>query len=364
MISRGQSLLTHRRPSNTRLMELDVNRLRRRSPGPRILVQLDQSTLSELALGETHAATCELLIAGAQAGKLVCPKSLGATDETLGLPELWEPISDLHEELSMGIEVLEPKTIRQREAFAAAAAFCRQDPLYTVAEEAFDTDPQTPRDELFPGGIRVTARSGPMDVRSEEVAREKSKEATLQLAYEQSRALGRSFEEQAAEEMDSMVRWVLGPLADPGFEAELARKRLAVTRGLAAGDYSPVSKLTAVEQRKAFAEALVANFPGLSKRAQDFATSGELAHMPALRYQALLRAGLAVRRNRVAKPGDGYDIDHLVCGLSRCDIVTADASMWQLVLNHKLLPAECQIFPTRDMAGLHRAVEAALSSAR
>jgi hypothetical protein len=32
-------------------MELDVNRLRRRSPGPRVLVQLDQSTLSELALG-------------------------------------------------------------------------------------------------------------------------------------------------------------------------------------------------------------------------------------------------------------------------------------------------------------------------
>lgn len=167
-------------------MGLDVNRLRRRPPGPRVLVQLDQSTLSELALGDARAATRELLIAGVQAGKLVCPKSLGATDETLDLPELWQAISDLHEELSMAVEFLDPKTIRQREVFAAAAAFCRQDPLYTIAEEAFDTDPQTPRDELFAGGIRVIARFGPMDARRDEVAREKAKERTLQLAYESS----------------------------------------------------------------------------------------------------------------------------------------------------------------------------------
>ena len=28
-----------------------------------------------------------------------------------------------------------------------------------------------------------------------------------------------------------MVRWVLGPLADPGFEAEFARKQAAATAG-------------------------------------------------------------------------------------------------------------------------------------
>jgi hypothetical protein len=85
--------------------------------------------------------------------------------------------------------------------------------------------------------------------------------------------------------------------------------------------------------------------------------------MPALRYPALLRAGLALTRNRVAKPGDGYDIDHLTCGLSRCDIVTADAGMTQLVRNLKLAPDGCQVFGTRDMDGLHRAVEAALAAA-
>ena len=160
-----------------------------------------------------------------------------------------------------------------------------------------------------------------------------------------------------------MVRWVLGPLADPGFEAELARKRLAATRALGVGDYGPISKLTAVGERKAFAEALVEKFPALSTRAQEFAKSDELTDMPSLRYQALLRAGLATMPRRVAQRGDGYDIDHLTGGLSRYDIVTADAGMWQLVHNHKLVPAACQIFPTRDMAGLHRAVDASLSSA-
>ena len=202
-----------------------------------------------------------------------------------------------------------------------------------------------------------------MEVRSEEVAREKSKEGTLQTAYDQARALGRSFEEQAEAEYGAMVRRVLGPLADSGFAAEFARKQAAAAAGLATGDYRPISKLTAIGERKAFAEALVANFPDVAERAQEFATSDELAHMPALRYPALLRAGLAVMRDRVAKPGDGYDIDHLTCGLSRCDIVTADGGMAQLVRNHKLAPTGCQVFATRDMAGLHRAVDAALSSA-
>jgi hypothetical protein len=340
----------------------DVNRLRRRTPGPRILLALDQSTLSDLALNEAYADTRHLLVTAVEADKLVCPMSLGATDETLETPGLWQAIADLHEELSVGIEFLDPKTIRQREASAAAAAFCEQEVLYSVEDEAFDRDPQTPRNELFPDGIRVIARFGPTDVRSAEVAREKAKEAMLQPAYDQTRAEGLSFEERAQGELEAMVRWVLGPLADPGFEAEFARKQAAVTRGFMTGDYSPVSKLVAVSERRMFAETLVEHFPALVERAQEFAVSDELAYMPALRYPALLRAGLALTRNRVARPGDGYDIDHLTCGLSRCDIVTADGSMTQLVLNHKLIPEGCQLFATRDMAGLHQAVEAALTT--
>lgn len=342
-------------------MKVDVDRLRRRTPGPRLLVALDQSTLSELALNDAHAATHELLMAGAAAGQLACPMSPGATDETLGAAGRWRAISDLHEELSMGIEFLDPKTIRQREAFAAAAALCQQASLYTVVDEAFRLDPQTPRDELFPGGIRVTARFGPTDLTSEEVAREKGKEAALQTAYDQARALGRGFEEQADEEYGAMVSRVLGPLVDPGFTAELARKQAAATVTLATGDYGAISKLISVSERKEFAAALVDNFPALAERAQEFAASEELAHMPALRYPALLRAGLGTMDGRAAKRGDGYDIDHLTSGLSRCDIVTADGGMAQLVRNHKLAPAGCQLFSTREMGGLHEAVDAALA---
>jgi hypothetical protein len=113
---------------------------------------------------------------------------------------------------------------------------------------------------------------------------------------------------------------------------------------MAGGDRGALSRYQAVAQRKAFAEALVENYPDLTGRGAEFACSPELASMPALRYPALLRAGLAVARNRRAKPGDGYDIDHLTVGLSRCDILTADGGMTQLVNNHKLLPTGCRIF--------------------
>jgi hypothetical protein len=270
-----------------------------------------------------------------------------------------EGISDLHEELSMGIGFLDPKTIRQNEALAAAAAFCHEPPLDPVVDEAFETDPHTPRDELFAGGFRVTARFGPTDVRASEVASEKNKEATLQVAYDDVRARGLSFEQQADGEYEAMVRWVLGPLADPGFEAEFRRRYAA----LVDDDDGAISKYLAVSQRMAFAKTLVEHFPALAEQAQEFAASEELSHMPALRYPALLRAGLGVMRARVAQPGDGYDIDHLSCGLSRCDLVTADGGMTQLVRNHKLVPTGCELCSTREMSEFHRAVDAALAGA-
>jgi hypothetical protein len=63
---------------------------------------------------------------------------------------------------------------------------------------------------------------------------------------------------------------------------------------------------------------------------------------------------------RKAKQGDGYDIAHLTRGLSRCDIVTADAGMTQIARSRRIVPDGCQLFPFRDMAALHRAVETAL----
>lgn len=54
---------------------------------------------------------------------------------------MWKEIADLHEDLCMRIEFREPKAIRQREAAAAAAAFCGMLPLDSVAErDAYDID--------------------------------------------------------------------------------------------------------------------------------------------------------------------------------------------------------------------------------
>ena len=264
-------------PFHTQPMVVDINGLRRRPDGARLLIALDQSTLSELALNEAHAATRDLLVSATEAGKLVCPMSPGANDETLGAPEVWRASSDLHEELSMDIDFLDPKVIRQRETFTAAAIFCHQPPLYALAEEAFDRDPHIERDELFAGGVRVIARFGPNDLQSAEVAREKAKEAGLQRAYDDARKLGLSFEEQAEGEYEAMVNWVLGPLADPGYTAEFERKKAAATRGLMLGDRNAISKYVAVAERGQFAEALVEKYPDLTGRGTDFARSSEPA---------------------------------------------------------------------------------------
>jgi hypothetical protein len=83
--------------------------------------------------------------------------------------------------------------------------------------------------------------------------------------------------------------------------------------------------------------------------------------MPSLMLFAYLRAGLAVTPRRTAKPGDGYDINHLIHGLSRCDIVTADRGMVEMVRARRLVPSGCQVFESSDTDGLTAALKAALS---
>src|SRR2546430_12805959 len=95
---------------------------------------------------------------------------------------------------------------------------------------------------------------------------------------------------------------------------------------------------------------------------REFAVSDELAHMPAIRFPALFRAAIAVRRGRKAGPGDGYDIAHLTRGLSRCDIVTADRAMTAIARERRLVPSGCQLFRTSETAEFHAAVEAAIAA--
>jgi hypothetical protein len=320
--------------------------------------------LSDVACDDTLSAIRQLLVAGVEADRLICPASPGGVDETLAAEKSWRDISDLQDQLSMGVFFLDDRVIAQREVFDAAANFCGDGPFYSLADEAFDDDPHTPRDDLFPGGLRVRARFGPSTVRNAEVAHEKAKEAMLQAAYDEARRLGRTFEEQADAEFGAMLNWVLGPLVDPNFEAELARKQARVISSpwWSPGPGTPTSQFIAVSQRGKFAEALVETFPALAERAKEFVASDELAHMPALRYPPLLRAGLATMPGRKFKQGDGYDIVHLTCGLSRCDIVTADGGMTELVRGKRLVPEGCQVFSRREVDKFHGAIEAALAA--
>ena len=346
-------------------MPLDVNRLRRRPPGDRVLAYIDQSTMSELACSDRHAATRELLQSGVQAGKLICPESHGHKDETLAATRSWQAILDLQDELSMGVGFRDEMPTAQYEAISAVAEFCGEPAPYSLVDEAFRSDPHAHRDELFPGGMRIRMRPTPNDYLLSEVVHEKGKESTLQRAYDAARVLGRSFDEQVEAEYAEMVYWVLGPLTDPErFGAQLASKKLPLVTGGSweIGLGSAITQYTAVAMRQDWTTHLAERFPSMDSRWSEFAVSDELRHMPAFRYPALFRAALATMRDRKAKKGDGYDIAHLTRGLSRCDIVTADAGMTQIVRDRRIVPAGCQLFSFREMAELQRAVDTALAA--
>jgi len=88
---------------------------------------------------------------------------------------------------------------------------------------------------------------------------------------------------------------------------------------------------------------LAERYPAINEHPEDFRRSEALRWMPTLRYPALLRAALTTARNRKARPGDELDVEHLIRGLSRCDIATADRSMAHLVRERKLVPQRCQL---------------------
>jgi hypothetical protein len=101
----------------------------------------------------------------------------------------------------------------------------------------------------------------------------------LQAACDEARRLGRTFDEQADAEFSAMLNWVLGPLADPNFESELARKqaRLIASHLWSPGPGTLASQFIAVSQRGKFAEALIETFPALAGRTEEFVASDELA---------------------------------------------------------------------------------------
>ena len=342
-----------------------INELRRRSPGNRVLAYLDQSTVSALATEERHAATRELLQDAVRAGKLICPSSLGHTDETLAAARSWNDILTLQDELSMGVHFYDEEQLVQRELLSALAEFLGEKPTQELWEEALSDDPQTPRDELFPGGMRVRTFHEPNSRGLSEVAHEKNKELALQAAYDQARALGRSFDEQAEAEFDAQVYRYLGAVSAPDrFVEDLKRREVDLHSSAewTTEPGSPVGKFIVIQQRAYFVAHLADAYPALVGRGYDFSQSENIRHLPSMVYPPLFRAGIAVMRGRKWDRGDGHDIDHLTKALSRCDIATADGGMTQLARDRKLVPDGCTLLPFRDMDGLHRAIEAAVSA--
>ena len=106
----------------------------------------------------------------------------------------------------------------------------------------------------------------------------------MQAAYDHVRELRLTFEEQAEGEFEHMVRWVLGPIADPNFEMEFARKKATATWSPWEVGPGALSEYVAISRRKVFADSLVENYPALLGRERQFAESDERGNMPSLRY--------------------------------------------------------------------------------
>jgi hypothetical protein len=322
-----------------RIDALVVNALRRRPPGERVLVYLDHSTLSELARGEKaeFVGLRRLLEQEVESGRLICPYSPEHRDElVLAREDSYEAIDKLGDVLAIGIEFLDRETIEWNEIYAAARAFFGEAPK-AVWKEAFREDPHTPREKLFfefmGGQIRVKARFPASEDQRAEVRHEKAKEDPMQAAYADLRERGFSFEEIAEANTEAMLNWKLGPiLATERFSAALSERHADVvkewitTPGTDMTPGSAINRYLAFATRESQARAFLERFPALGDRVADFKASAELRSMPTLRYPALLRAAFASDpTKRKARASDGYDIEHLTTGLSRCDIVTATA---------------------------------------
>jgi len=271
----------------------------------------------------------------------------------------------------MGIEFLGRELIEWNEIYAAARAFLGREPR-ALWKEAFREDPHTPREKLFfefmGGQIRIKARFPVDEDQRAEVRYDKAKEDPMVKAYAELRAAGFSFEEMTEANTEAMLNWKLGPLFDAdGFHAAVERRKAELVAewattsepNLAPG--SPTNRYMTFAIRMSQTSSFVERYPELVDRSAEFKASSELRSLPTLRYPALLRAALAADPTaRKPRPSDGYDIEHLTIGLSRCDIVTADRSMTRIARERGLIPDGCQLFEFSDVAGLTAAVEQAL----
>jgi len=337
---------------------LTVDVLWRRPPGPRLLVYLDQSALSRLAAG-AQPRLLELLRNGRVAGRLVCPQSAEHRYETVLTSDdtVFRAISELSDELSMGVGFLAAEDVWQEEVHAAAAAFTGVQPTAQVWQEAFETDPHAPLEALFPvRGLRVSVEPEKAEWLEEEAAHEKDLSVRMQAAWDS--GVAASFAVQAEAALVEMIKWKLFPLVDrKGYAAWVREIENESLRELAVSEDftrtgSAFNRYSHRRHLGTFAESLLRAYPGLRGREQAFVRSDHVRNVPSFRYPTLLMAGLCCITGRKAKPGDLYDIQHLTQGLSRCDIATADGGMTQLCRQYGLVPSAVRLFSSRELQDL------------
>ena len=343
---------------------LDINRCRRRPDGNRLLIYLDQSSLSGMVRYDRFSEARDSLLDGVRAGRMICPRSLEHDDESrLAQPATWQELDRLSHQLSPEVRFRTAGEIENREIRAAARALLgyQQEEIW---REAFTADPHTAREKtirIFGGEVTVRATLPPEEDDRDDIVHEKAKEAALTEAYRTTREQF-SFEEICEANLHVLLEWKLGPLASTSkFVAALEETARAAATELERGEDplrtgSAFRRFLPVKARADFVMSLCEELPELKDHAAEFFGSQELRTMPSLLLYAYLRAGLAVIPGRTGKRGDGYDINHLVHGMSRCDIVTADRGMVEMITARRLLPVGVQILESSDVSGLIAAV--------
>jgi hypothetical protein len=350
----------------------DIDALSRHPPGPRLLVYLDQSALSRLAEGK-YPGLRKVLDDGRIAGRLACPRSAEHEYETALTRNdtMYRAMNDLSEELSLGIQFRDSDEVWRNEVEVAVAIFLGLEAPMEVWEEAFADDPHESLDAIFgPSGFRVALLAGRASWMEEEAQQPKALALQLQKAWDVARASQATFEEQVELEFQHHLRWKLYPLVDPTAYSNWVR--VAETDAEAERDAGLDWTRTGSAQSRygyrlglgRFALYLLKTYPALASRLADFLASEHVRRIPSLRYPALFQAGLALTRNRNAKPGDLYDLQHLSQGLSRCDVVTGDGGMVQLCRGRGLIPSAVRLFSSREFDDMASYLAGRLDDAR
>jgi hypothetical protein len=335
------------------------------------MVYLDQSSLSRMIRQpEVFDPLRELLMEEVHTGRVICPRSPAHADESvLAKQATWLELDHLAHDLSPGVRFLTAGEIENNEIRAAARELLGKNPEESWPE-AFTANPNTSTDptiEIFGTELTVRPVLLPTGLDRAEVIHEKDKETALTDAYREVRERF-SFQEICEANLHALLEWKLGPLASTSkFLALLRRREREVAEERARGENplrpgSALSKLYAVHQRAIFITELVRELPELRCRDAEFFQSRELRTVPSLMLQAYLRGGLEATRGRRAKPSDAYDVVHLTHGLSRCDLVTADRGMVEMVEVHGLLPRDVALFESSDVDGFITALRARLDA--